>query len=135
MKTWHARYRKNLPSIEAEVFSPVSCAVYLVPGTAQNPIDPSPENLKWLPGETTDTRGKGMALIYQLKYKRQENVGGDRSKCSWVSIKRINGSKPNPQCQEIVCIFMGGENKLRKEFLADLANISGAIHLFGRQPT
>jgi CRISPR-associated protein Cmr6 len=135
IKNLHDRYQENILILDAEVFSPASCAVYLVPGTAQNPIDPSPDNLKWLPGETTDTRGKGMALIYQLKYKRKEDVGGDRSKCSWVSIKRINGSKSNPQCQEIVCIFMGGENKRRKEFLADLANIPGAIHLFGRQPT
>ena len=136
IKNWHDRYRENIPIIDAEVFSPASCAVYLVSGTAQNPIDPSPDNLKWLPGETTDTRGKGMALIYQLKYKRKEDVGGDRSKCSWVSIKRVNGSQSHPQCQETVCIFMGdSKSSLRSQFLADLANIPGAVHLFGRKPT
>jgi hypothetical protein len=66
------------------------------------------------------TRGKGMELIYQLKYKRKSEVGGDRSKCSWVSIKRVNGSTSNPQCQEMVCTFMGdGKSSLRSQFLSN----------------
>ncbi len=129
---WRDRYREQLPSINAEVFSPSTCAVYLVPGTAQNPIDP--KTLTWTTKETTDTRGKGMDLIYQPRYKRKEEVGGKTSSCSWVSIKRVNGSQAQPQCQEMVCVFMGNENSLRANFLTDLANIPGAVHLFGRQP-
>ncbi|MCY7337430.1 MAG: hypothetical protein LH613_14660 [Chamaesiphon sp.] len=48
------------------------------------------------------------------RYKSKPDVGGNikdrdhpKSNCSWVSIKRINGSPSNPQCQEMVCIFMG----------------------------
>ncbi len=140
IKNWRDRYQENVPSIEAEVFSPASCAVYLVPGTAQNPIDI--KTLKWIDKEPKGNRGKGMELIYDDRYKRKPDVGGNikdrehpKSNCSWVSIKRVNGSQANPQCQEMVCIFMGGENKLRKELLADLAKIPGAVHLFGREPT
>ena len=141
IKKWHDRYQENTPSIEAEVFSPASCAVYRVPGTAQNPIDI--KTLKWIDKEPQGTRGKGMELIYEDRYKRQPEVGGNikdrdhrNSNCSWVSIKRVNGSQSNPQCQEIVCIFMGSENEfgLRSQFLADLAKIPDAVHLFGKQP-
>ncbi len=126
---WHHLYRETGSHINAEVFSPRTCAVYLVPGPKQNPIDP--ENLTWTTKETTATRGKGMELIYQLKYKRQVEVGGKMSSCSWVSIKRINGS----QCQEIVCIFMGdGRSELRSQFLHDLHKIEGAVNIFGKQP-
>ena len=146
-KYWQHFYCQPTPNINAEVFSPHTCAVYLVPAPNRNPIDP--KNLRWIPGETTDTRGKGMDLIYRSKYKKKYNVGGNLSSCSWVSIKRVNGSKPEDPCQEIVCIFMSQIDSsidkkyakpddkplLRSQFLADLANIPGAIHLFGRQPT
>ncbi len=126
---WHHLYQETVPNINAEVFSPRTCAVYLAPGPKQNPIDP--ENLTWTTKEITATRGKGMELIYQLKYKRQVEVGGKMSSCSWVSIKRINGS----QCQEIVCIFMGdGRSELRSQFLQDLHKIEGAVNIFGKQP-
>jgi CRISPR-associated protein Cmr6 len=141
IENWHDRYQENLPSIEAEVFSPASCAVYKVSGTAQNPIDI--KTLAWVDKEPKGTRGKGMELIYEDRYKRKPDVGGNikdrdhsKSNCSWASIKRINGSTSNPQCQEIVCIFMGdGKSSLRSQFLADLAKIPGAIHLFGKKPT
>ena len=77
-----------------------------------------------------------MDLIYHPKYKKNPEVGGKTSACSWVSIKRVNGAKPEDRCQEIVCIFMGdGKSSLRSQFLADLAKIPGAVHLFGRKPT
>jgi CRISPR-associated protein Cmr6 len=146
-KHWQHLYYQPTSNINAEVFSPNTCAVYLVPAPNRNPIDP--KSLKWIPGETTDTRGKGMELIYQLTYKRKYNVGGNLSSCSWVSIKRVNGAKPEDPFQEIVCIFMSKMDSstdkkyakrddkplLRSQFLADLANIPGAIHLFGRKPT
>ena len=132
IKNWPDRYRQNIAAIDAEVFSPNTCAVYLVPEPYQNPIDP--KTLNWIPGETTATRGRGMELIYQSEYKRKEAVGGDQAKCSWVSIKRVNGAKPEDRCQEIVCIFMGSEHKLRSQFLEDLAKIPDTVQLFGRQP-
>jgi CRISPR-associated protein Cmr6 len=139
IKNWHDRYQENLPSIEAEVFSPASCAVYKVSGTAQNPIDI--KTLTWIDKEPKGNRGKGMELIYDDNYKRKSDVGGNikdrehpKSNCSWVSIKRVNGAKPEDRCQEIVCIFMGNNRQLRSQFLADLAKIPGAVHLFGRQP-
>ncbi len=128
---WHDRYRQHPSIISAKVFSPTTCAVYLVPEPYQNPIDP--KTLTWIQGETTATRGRGMELIYQPKYKRQADVGGKTSACSWVSIKRINGAKPEDLCQEVVCIFMGDRNTLRSDFLADLAKIPGAVRLFGRE--
>ena len=131
ISNWHDRYRENIPSINAEVFSPITCAVYLVPEPYQNPIDP--KTLTWIQGETTATRGRGMELIYQPKYKRQADVGGKTSACSWVSIKRVNGAKSEDVCQEVVCIFIGNQNTLRSDFLTDLAKIPGAICLFGRR--
>ena len=132
INNWLDRYRDNIPSIDAEVFSPSTCAVYRVPEPYQNPLDP--KTLTWIQCETTATRGRGMELIYQPKYKRQADVGGETSACSWVSIKRVNGAKPEDLCQEVVCIFMGNQNKLRSDFLADLAKIPGAVRLFGREP-
>lgn len=145
-KYWKYPYQLDL-NIKAEIFSPHTCAVYKVTSSNKNPIDP--KTLKWMPGETTDTRGKGMELIYHPAYKKKYNVGGNLSSCSWVSIKRVDGSEPEDPCQEIVCIFMSkmdssAEKKyakrddkplLRSQFLADLAKIPGAIHLFGRKPT
>jgi CRISPR-associated protein Cmr6 len=131
---WGHRYSENITPINAEVFSPRTCAVYLVNGPARNPIDS--QHLKWRHNNPTDTRGKGMSLIYNHKYKRKPDVGGnagtDKAYCSWVSIKRIN---KQDTCQEVVCIFMGdGSNQLRSSFLHDLSNIDGAVHLFGQTP-
>jgi CRISPR-associated protein Cmr6 len=131
ISNWGDRYREHPSIINAEVFSPTTCAVYLVPEPYQNPIDP--KTLTWINCETTATRGRGMELIYQPKYKRQADVGGKTSACSWVSIKRVNGIKPEDLCQEVVCIFMGNQNTLRSDFLADLARIPGAVRLFGRE--
>lgn len=131
INNWHDRYREHPSTIDAEVFSPTTCSVYLVPEPYQNPIDP--KTLTWTQGKTTATRGRGMELIYQPKYKRKEEVGGDKSKCSWVSIRRVNGAKTEDLCQEVVCIFMGSQNILRSDFLADLAKIPGATRLFGQQ--
>jgi CRISPR-associated protein Cmr6 len=128
---WYDRYREHPSIINAEVFSPTTCAVYQVPEPYQNPIDP--KTLTWIQGETTATRGRGMESIYQPKYKRQADVGGKTSACSWVSIKRVNGAKPEDICKEVVCIFMGSQNTLRSDFLADLAKIPSAICLFGRK--
>ena len=56
---------------------------------------------------------------------------------------RQNNSKSIAQfqktkCQEIICLFMGGEtpnaNHVRSRFLRDLKNINGNVHLFGVQP-
>ncbi len=129
VSNWIDRYREHPSIISAEVFSPTTCAVYLVPEPYQNPIDP--KTLTWIQSETPATRGRGMELIYQPKYKRQADVGGKASACSWVSIKRVNGAKPEDPCQEVVCIFMGDNNSLRLDFLAELAKIPGAICLFG----
>jgi CRISPR-associated protein Cmr6 len=132
VKNWPDRYQESISNIHAEVFSPNTCAVYRVPEPYQNPIDP--KTLTWIQCETTATRGRGMELIYQPKYKRKEAVGGDRSQCSWVSIKRVNGAKPEDLCQEVVCLFMGAEDPLRASFLVELARIPGATRLFGREP-
>jgi CRISPR-associated protein Cmr6 len=133
-KYWFDRYcEATTKNINAEVFSPKTCAVYLVTAPNRNPIDP--QTLKWISGETTDTRGKGMELIYRCKYKKNPEVGGKISSCSWVSIKRVNGATSEDSCQEIVCIFMGNDNSLRSQFLKDLDDIPGAVHLFGRKPT
>jgi CRISPR-associated protein Cmr6 len=139
-KYWENRYSTNINPVNAEVFSPRTCAVYLVPGSQKDPIDP--DNFNWIPDRPTDTRGRGMDLIYQDKYKRQLDVGGNagygNAACSWASIKRINRQNG---CKEVVCIFMGdGKTKydrtqeLKSDFLKDLARIDGAEHLFGKQP-
>jgi CRISPR-associated protein Cmr6 len=135
---WPARFLGANQNPQAEVFSPTTCAVYLVPDPLDEPIDK--HNEKWFIQAPLQTRGKGMALIYQPNYKHQSDVGGAAARgnahCSWVSIKRVKVSKQG--CQEVVCLFMGGEqpntNHLRSHFLRDLANIPGAVHLFGVQP-
>lgn len=90
-----------------------------------------------------------MDLIYQnnenQRYKRNPDLGGNAAgggngHCSWVSIKRVNipNIQEETKCQEIVCLFMGGQtpnaNHVRSRFLRDLKNINGNVHLFGVQP-
>lgn len=140
---WADRFAEAPSSLGAEVLSPRDCSVYLLPGPEQEPIDY--RDTCWHITEPTETRGEGINTIYLPKYKRKIDVGGTAangdSHCSWVSIKRVK--IPNRQyatdCQEIVCLFLGGinpeaeSNHLRSRFLRDLANIPGAIHLFGVQ--
>ncbi|MBW4629036.1 MAG: RAMP superfamily protein [Brasilonema octagenarum HA4186-MV1] len=152
-ETWNKLYQDWLKAVQsrwsnrfapgnncnAEVFSPKSCAIYIVPGSQKEPVDFA--NYKWEDIDAEDTRGKGMNLIYSPPYKRNPDVGGNaagggNAHCSWVSIKRIpikaEGTK------EIVCLFMGGEtpnsDHVRSHFLNDLAKMTGAVHLFGVQP-
>jgi CRISPR-associated protein Cmr6 len=124
-----------------EVFSPETCAVYLVSGPRQEPI--SRDNLEWATSDVRLTRGDGMELIYKKKYKKNPEVGGDAaggddspSHCSWVSIRRV--PVKDAGTKEVVCLFMGGQtpqsNHVRSQFLHDLATIPGAVHLFGVQP-
>lgn len=139
---WPNRYNPdNNP--KAEVFSPKSCAVYLVPGPGANPLNTNNGDWKFTK-PVVDTRGDGMELIYRPEYKRQNDVGGiagngNNSECSWVSIRRVNipNHDQDVNCQEIVCLFMGGQNPgdehLRSQFLEDLQKIKGAVHLFGVQ--
>lgn len=146
---WADRVSTNNHNIIAEVFSPTTCAIYVVPGPDTNPIKTS--SLDW--EQTNDaeaTRGDGMYLIYHenhpRNYKRNQDLGGNaagggNAYCSWVSIKRVN--IPNKQeetaCQEIVCLFMGGKtpdsNHVRSRFLSDLGKMSSTVHLFGVQPS
>ncbi|MCL1472484.1 RAMP superfamily CRISPR-associated protein [Argonema antarcticum] len=138
---WSDRYALgNNPT--AEVFSPTTCAIYLVPEPCQEPLDR--QDFEWSITNPTDTRGCGMNLIYDLKYKRKIDVGGNaagggNAHCSWVSIKRVNipNKEQNTNCQEVVCLFMGGQtpnsSHLRSQFLNDLSKIPGAVHLFGVQ--
>jgi CRISPR-associated protein Cmr6 len=158
-ETWEKTYKDWLSAVQskwsnrvnisinnnlvAEVFSFSTCAIYTVPGPV---IDPIKTNKSW---ETihsvTDTRGDAMSLVYQPRYKRKIDLGGTaagggNSHCSWVSIKRVNVPhlQGNTDCQEIVCLFMGGQTVdspgLRSSFLGDLSKIPGNIHLFGVQP-
>lgn len=157
---WQRNYTKWLTAVEeiwsnriniaqnhnAEVFSPRHCAVYVVPYPDKEPIDMKYNTWRNF-NNVTDTRGKGMDLIYQLAYKRQQDVGGSaagggNSYCSWVSIKRVNVPHPekkDSRCQEVVCVFMGDiavnhPHHLRAKFVKDLSIIQGARHLFGVQP-
>ncbi len=122
-------------TLPAEVFSPSTCAVYLVPGATKEPFDLTGES--WIVNEPTKTRGRGMEVIYQDTYKRRKDVGGiaagGEPYCSWASIKIITfpNQAQNTKCSEIVCIFMGGNNALRRRFRDDISNIDGAIKLFG----
>jgi CRISPR-associated protein Cmr6 len=89
-----------------------------------------------------------MYLIYQKdaprNYKRNPEIGGNagagNASCSWASIKRVNipNKEQETDCQEIVCLFMGGQtpnsNHVRSRFLRDLGKMNGAVHLFGVQP-
>jgi CRISPR-associated protein Cmr6 len=136
---WPARCLGGNQNLQAEIFSPTTCAVYLVPGPSEEPVNR--EDQEWSIQDPLETRGEGMNLIYEPRYKRKIDVGGDaggggNAHCSWVSIKRIKVSKAG--CQEVACLFMGGEqpnsNHLRSRFLRDLAKIPDAIHLFGVQP-
>lgn len=113
------------------------------------------QTVQWVTTNSIETRGQGMNLIYSTRdsqpprnYKGNPQLGGKAaggpksSFCSWASIRRIDN--PNPkiktQCQEIVCLFMGGVNPklepehVRSQFLHDLAQIPGSAHLFGQQP-
>lgn len=145
---WENRVIPNAnKNLAAEVFAPHTCAIYIVPYPKKEPIDVGYLDWKFL--NPLRTRGEGMKLIYNPTYKRQKEVGGkaaggDDSHCSWVSIKRVKVPHPNPKidtdCQEIVCLFLGGTDlnsqDLRAKFLQDLHktkldDIEVAIHLFG----
>lgn len=130
---WPRRWAPGNVGLKAEIFSPQTCAVYLVPGPSEEPVDA--EEQDWQITEPVDTRGEGMHLIYEPQYKRKIDVGGDaagggNAHCSWASIKRITGKK-SEDCQEVVCLFMGNRSELRSQFLSDLADIAGSVHLFG----
>lgn len=144
---WTDRININAnQSLEAEVFSPRTCAVYSVPGCEANPIDEN--DLEWLETDAVATRGEGMHLIYEQtpprNYKRNPDIGGNAATgnphCSWASIKLINipSQEIDVDCQEIVCLFMGGKspqsNHIRAHFLKDLSAIEGKVHLFGVSP-
>ncbi|MDB9491691.1 RAMP superfamily protein [Dolichospermum circinale CS-534/05] len=143
---WQDRVSTNNRNIKAEVFSPTTCAIYVVPGPDVNPIDI--KSLEWENIDAVETRGDGMDLIYQnnerQRYKRNPdlggNAGGGGAYCSWASIKRVNipNQEEKTDCQEIVCLFMGGQTPnathVRSRFLRDLKNINGNVHLFGVQP-
>jgi CRISPR-associated protein Cmr6 len=127
---WSEQYKVQT-EINAEVFSPKHCAVFVVNGPTSEPINM--QDLKWRQ-PLEKTRGEGMDLIYQPKYKRKPDVGGSagsgNASCSWVSIKRC---KQKETCKEVVCLFLGEDNKLRKDFLKDLSTLDGADFIFGVQ--
>ncbi len=134
---WRNRMATGLHH-NAEVFSPQTCSVHVVPAPVQEPIDL--EDYSWRIRNAVDTRGDGMELIYREDYKRKIDVGGDaaqggnsKSHCSWVSIKRVDipHTEEQTDCQEIVCLFMGQRNPLRLQFLRDLGQLPGSTHLFG----
>lgn len=142
---WFDRVVQGNLTPEAEVFSPTACAVYEVPGCEKEPLDRN--NNCWDVTDGLKTRGEGMGLIYETRYKYQPEVGGKvrgGASCSWVSIKRVNQWKNLANKEEgiipkeIVCIFMGGKtpqlNHLRAQFLRDLALIRDAEYLFGVRP-
>jgi CRISPR-associated protein Cmr6 len=126
---WPERFNAQVIAANAEVFSPRTCAIYVVDGPDDDPIDS--QDLDWSTNKPLDTRGSGMELIYRPAYKRKSDVGGDAgggaAHCSWVSIKRSRK-------QEIVCIFMGQERPLRRQFLKDLHDTSDSSYLFGVKP-
>jgi CRISPR-associated protein Cmr6 len=133
-KYWPERLAMPKINLKAEIFSPKNCAIYSVPGPYENPIDQ--DDLRWATKNPVETRGEGMNLIYQPKYKRKIDVGGSagggNAYCSWVSIKRL---KVADNFEEIVCLFMGDTNLLRSQFLHDLVKIPDAIYLFGIKPS
>jgi len=140
-KSYPSRFLSTAQNPRAEVFSPSSCSIYLVPGPVQEPLER--KAMEWSINNTAGTRGEGMALIYDSVYKRNPEVGGTaaqgkdaRSYCSWVSIKCIPAKDGGTK--EIVCLFMGGQTPHsdhdRSDFLYDLSEIPGAVHLFGVTP-
>ena len=160
-KSWSQVYDKWLAAVQtqwqgrvsvgannqlaAEVFSPTTCAIYAVPGPDRTPIDR--REMRWENLRPEDMRGDGTYLIYRdqrtRNYKRNPHLGGNaagggNSHCSWVSIRRVDVRHPEEEtdCQEIVCLFMGGvnpeSNHVRSRFLADLKNMIGGVHLFGK---
>lgn len=140
-KVYSSRFLSTAQNPEAEVFSPDSCSIYLVPGPVQEPLEK--KTMEWSIDGTLGTRGAGMELIYDSEYKRNPEVGGDAaqgkdasSHCSWVSIKRIPAK--DERTQEVVCLFMGGKTPQsdhdRSDFLSDLSEIPEAVHLFGVTP-
>ncbi len=139
-RQWSDRYAPPQQAyLRAEVFSPQTCAVYLVPGPSEEPIDR--RDLEWITTEPLATRGQGMNLIYKTRYKRQPDVGGNAASggnahCSWASIKRVRTAinQTDVECQEIVCLFMGDQNQLRSQFLQELSRIPDSVHLFGLRP-
>jgi CRISPR-associated protein Cmr6 len=141
---WPERLLRGSQNPDCEAFSPSSCAVFAVPGPEQDPIDASVPN--WVdPDEVENTRGDGMWLVYQQdqtrSYKRNPDLGGDAARgnahCSWVTIKRhkIKHKQAGTQCQEVVCLFMGGiqpgSQHVRSQFLDDLSRMKDSLHLFG----
>ncbi|ANV85874.1 RAMP superfamily protein (plasmid) [Picosynechococcus sp. PCC 7003] len=132
--------------LEAEVFSPTTCSVYLLPGPDAEPVDF--QDLKWQEQRAVETRGDAMYLMYQenrpRNYKRNPALGGSAggggAHCSWVSIRRYGFPHPNQEirtaCTEVACLFLGGaqnqQNHVRSRFLRDLQRAEGSIHLFGR---
>ncbi len=140
---WSKRVRIGVNDrLEAEVFSPTTCAIYTLPGPDREPVNFS--NNRWTITKGVETRGDGMELIYLPTYKRKPAVGGNADRvgasCSWVSIRRVGlkNEEYETDCQETVCIFMGGktprDDHLRTRFLKDLDRRDGGIHLWGVQP-
>ena len=64
---WSDRISINNCNIRAEVFSPTTCAIYVVPRPDVNPIDIN--SLEWKNMDAVNTRGDGMDLIYQNNEK------------------------------------------------------------------
>lgn len=144
---WPSRMQPGAnDALAAEVFSPTTCAVYAVPGPVCDPINY--QNLSWEYQNPEETRGDGISLAYKTQhpqnYKQNEELGGNAatgqgssSHCSWVSIRRKEIAHPteDTDCQEIVCLFLGGvnpqQNHVRARFLADLQRMPGARSLFG----
>ncbi|WP_315788064.1 RAMP superfamily CRISPR-associated protein [Fischerella sp. JS2] len=146
-RQWPDRVTADNHNISAEVFSPSTCAIYAVPGPDSEPIERREPYWKQA-NDAEATRGDGMYLIYQQtaprNYKRNLDIGGNagvgNASCSWASIKRVNipNKEEETDCQEIVCLFMGGQtpnsDHVRSRFLRDLGKMSGAVHVFGVQP-
>lgn len=138
---WPNRFREGInDGLHAEIFSPKTCSVYLVQGAPFDPIDSL--SLEWNTDRTSETRGSGTKLIYQLEYKHNPNVGGDAARsdasfCSWVSIKHLPTKlhRRGPDCKELVCLFLGNKNSDRLQFLQDLSHCPEAEFLFGVQAT
>jgi len=146
---WSDRVAPGYNNPLAEVFSPQTCAVYVLPGPSQEPADW--KDMEWIEKKAVNTRGDGMEMVYRTlqgnpprNYKRNRDLGGSAGNggayCSWVSVKRINvpNQAEGTECQEVVCLFMGGQtsqaNHVRSQFLKDLSTTPGQTHLFGVVP-